>query len=770
MSLIVSCDQCGKKFKVGDDKAGKKIKCQCGGVMTVPQAAAADVDPWDAEPAAPPAPSRSRLPAPVVGRKSPSKSDSKKKSASSGGAPVGLIIGIVAGVLMLGGGAAAWFFLRDKPAAAPVADNTSANPVSQPEAGPGSPPAVATASNDFRKYVPADAQLAVFFQPQKVLHSKILTSIVPKKVISDFLTNAKRGAPLDPESIANVAVFYSPAPAGFPADKVDSDPTAYISGIIQFNDSQKMKDRLQKFLANAPVNVTNALPGPAWWVSRKDFSGEGEVVGEKKMVISSAKRGYMRHKGEDGKDLMYEMDENHKPTGKGYTDAELRAKQQKEREDFIKEHETKTAPNRRSSENPEAFDVCLFAPDEQTLVVGLKVRVDAIARGGAPSEMRDVLQEANLAHELILAGARLDEFKPPTKAISQLPGGAQAAMPLMMASQATSQIKNTLIQVGVSPGASLFDLQLTAKDDATAEQFQKQIEEGKKSGKNMAAPLAATQPGENSPGNQLLDEIDKTWKLTRTGAQVRLSIPHTQKLNDLTIAAVKPAADAAKTAAARTEDRNNFKQIGLAAHNYESAYARFPPRGYEDDRKTLPPEKQVGWLFDILPFIEQNNLYNEIQNKLPWDDPANKKAGSTVISAYLNSESPMELVNGYAPSHIVGIAGVGANGPNEPLTSKTAGIFAYSRKTMFRSAGDGTSNTIMAAQAYKNFGPWIANNNATIRPFTQKPYLNGPDGIGGPGGNTTVLMVDGSVRTLSNNTDPSIIEAMATMNGGEPNP
>ena len=83
---------------------------------------------------------------------------------------------------------------------------------------------------------------------------------------------------------------------------------------------------------------------------------------------------------------------------------------------------------------------------------------------------------------------------------------------------------------------------------------------------------------------------------------------------------------------------------------------------------------------------------------------------------------------------------------------------------------DGSSNTMMAAQAYKDFGPWIANNNATIRPFTKKPYLHGADGIGGPGksGATQVLMGDGSVRTLSDDTDPAIIEAMATMSGGEP--
>lgn len=56
MSLIVSCSNCEKKYKVGDDKAGKKIKCAgCGTIISIPGAAAPEPqveeeDPWDAGP------------------------------------------------------------------------------------------------------------------------------------------------------------------------------------------------------------------------------------------------------------------------------------------------------------------------------------------------------------------------------------------------------------------------------------------------------------------------------------------------------------------------------------------------------------------------------------------------------------------------------------------------------------------------------------------------------------------------------------------------
>ena len=57
MSLIVSCSKCGKKYKVGDDKAGKKIKCTgCNSIILIPSRGAIEVlpaeeaDPWDLAP------------------------------------------------------------------------------------------------------------------------------------------------------------------------------------------------------------------------------------------------------------------------------------------------------------------------------------------------------------------------------------------------------------------------------------------------------------------------------------------------------------------------------------------------------------------------------------------------------------------------------------------------------------------------------------------------------------------------------------------------
>src|SRR5262249_50955323 len=71
-----------------------------------------------------------------------------------------------------------------------------------------------------------------------------------------------------------------------------------------------------------------------------------------------------------------------------------------------------------------------------------------------------------------------------------------------------------------------------------------------------------------------------------------------------------------REAANRTQCLNNMKQIGLALHNYHDTYKRFPPSldsGIRPYRK--PPNTgwtpYWSWLAQIMPFIEQDNLWNQ---------------------------------------------------------------------------------------------------------------------------------------------------------------
>ena len=78
-----------------------------------------------------------------------------------------------------------------------------------------------------------------------------------------------------------------------------------------------------------------------------------------------------------------------------------------------------------------------------------------------------------------------------------------------------------------------------------------------------------------------------------------------------------PAVQAAREAARRTECINHLKQIGLAFHNHQSTHRVFPggghnwrsPPTYIDGRPVSGTAQGAGWGFQILPFIEEQAVW-----------------------------------------------------------------------------------------------------------------------------------------------------------------
>ena len=68
----------------------------------------------------------------------------------------------------------------------------------------------------------------------------------------------------------------------------------------------------------------------------------------------------------------------------------------------------------------------------------------------------------------------------------------------------------------------------------------------------------------------------------------------------------------------------------------------------------------------------------------------------------------------------------------------------------------GASNTIAILGVTDRCGPWASGGNATVRPLTTPPYVNGPDGFGsGQPDGMLAGMADGSVRFISKDVDPA---------------
>ncbi|HEX6983731.1 MAG TPA: DUF1559 domain-containing protein, partial [Planctomycetaceae bacterium] len=230
-----------------------------------------------------------------------------------------------------------------------------------------------------------------------------------------------------------------------------------------------------------------------------------------------------------------------------------------------------------------------------------------------------------------------------------------------------------------------------------------------------------------------------------------------------------PAVQQARLAARRAQSQNNLKQIAIALHNHHDTFKEFPAGTIA--KSAEKPEDRLSWYVSVLPYLEQAPLYQRFDQNRAWNAGGNAEAARTTVPTLINPQiGPPAEPGEAAPTHYVGLAGVGEDGPTLPVNHPKAGVFAYDRTTRFADILDGTSNTIMTSEATAgSAGPWAKGGAGTIRPLTKKPYINGPDGIGGPfPGGCHVGMGDGSVRFVSENIAPEVMEALVTIRGGEP--
>ncbi len=133
-----------------------------------------------------------------------------------------------------------------------------------------------------------------------------------------------------------------------------------------------------------------------------------------------------------------------------------------------------------------------------------------------------------------------------------------------------------------------------------------------------------------------------------------------------------PAVQQVREAAARIKCNNNLKQIGLALHGYHDANNSFPS-GYVDGN-TNPdstPDNDVGpgwgWASMILPYVEQGNLYNQINFSQGVGIGSNAAASQTRLTIFQCPSDPYQQNFTVWPTSVVVAHGnyVGCNGWEE---------------------------------------------------------------------------------------------------------
>ncbi len=261
----------------------------------------------------------------------------------------------------------------------------------------------------------------------------------------------------------------------------------------------------------------------------------------------------------------------------------------------------------------------------------------------------------------------------------------------------------------------------------------------------------------------------KAARVEATGEAVWVRVQWPRSFADLAEAGLRSraAARAAWLEAARTADEVKQRRLLQGLGAYASAEGSWPP-GAEGGR-LFDPETRLSWIATTLPYLGHRDWHSQLEFGYDWNSPRNRMITRRPLEEAINPAlGPAETEAGFPVTHYVGVAGVGEGAGKLPADDPRAGVFGFGRSTGLDDIPDGASNTLAILGVSKRLGAWGSGGDPTVRALTRPPYVNGPDGFGsGQPDGMLAGMVDGSVRFISKDVDPRVLELMATARGGE---
>ncbi|MGI9472993.1 MAG: DUF1559 domain-containing protein [Rubripirellula sp.] len=247
-----------------------------------------------------------------------------------------------------------------------------------------------------------------------------------------------------------------------------------------------------------------------------------------------------------------------------------------------------------------------------------------------------------------------------------------------------------------------------------------------------------------------------------------------------------PAVQAAREAARRVSCMNNMTQIGLAIHHHDFSLEHLPSGVINADGPIRNQEigQDVSWYVQILPYIEQQGLFEHFDIQAGAYAPENADARASEVPTFLCPSFPgPAIVRLASGKEAASNSYAGCQDDHEtPIDADNNGLLFLNSKIRFAEILDGSSQTILTGEVRpgsKSLG-WASGTRATLRNTSSLNKGKWPQDcdvevgsldVGGFGsfhqGGALFTFADGSTRFLTNSIDETLFKQFGNRADGE---
>jgi hypothetical protein len=224
----------------------------------------------------------------------------------------------------------------------------------------------------------------------------------------------------------------------------------------------------------------------------------------------------------------------------------------------------------------------------------------------------------------------------------------------------------------------------------------------------------------------------------------------------LFVEAVKEAREAARESSCK----GRFAQLYLALRNYHDEYGAFPP-AYLADEQGQPMHS---WRVLILPYIAQQEIYDQYKFDEPWNSPHNRALGEKAHTAWFHCPSGPHTEHSPITDYVV-VVGEGT-------------AFPGSRSTSMDDFQDGLEDSILIVEIANSNIHWMEPRDLDFntmsftiddrsRPSISSPHPCGPGALFADYHKLSYGHHTSLICRLHTSLSPASIKAMLTISGGE---